>query len=119
LDSSADHLSAIICKFPSIEQVDLQKNRFTVNSWNAFFSILKLEHLKYLIILDNTLASIDSRGYFNKTLGSAKLLSKLIWIPKYWIDGSGWKNCVDTEYFEVVLETHKAYYSLIESKQNA
>lgn len=116
MDSSADHLSAIICKFPSIEQVDLQKNRFTVNSWNAFLSILKLEHLKYFIIIDNTLASIDSRGYFNKVLGPGNLLPKLIWIPRYWIDGVGWKNCVDTEYFEIVLKTHEAYYRSVDGK---
>jgi hypothetical protein len=74
---------------------------------SIFDQLFECDNLKYIIIVGNPAATIDSMEYFSTT--NVKHLEKLIWVQPSWIQAGHWKNCIsnsapDKFYRETTIE---------------
>jgi hypothetical protein len=98
--------------------LDLSNNGFgkdTVTVKDEIYVVISslLDKFAYVDITGCTLSSFDHRRFISK-IASQDYKSKLIWIPKSWLEATLWKNCVDggSDVLEQILQAHHKYYEL-------
>jgi hypothetical protein len=120
LDLSCNHLNDV--DLPIIAElvqkyhpkvVDLSLNTFwgyQIHSQYLVDKALKslLSSAKYVNIVGNPLATVDRKDLFQSL--TEDQLSRLIWIPKCWVEGGSWKNMIRPESHELVRSTHEQYF---------
>ena len=70
-----------------------------------------LQRVKFVDLVDNPLASVGRRDFYNKLESSE--LEKLVWIPSNWVDGMGWTVMIDDKgKHEMIKLAHTRYYAM-------
>jgi hypothetical protein len=110
----------VLSKRISATIIDLSNNRFGVsaldspgllNAYSALNELLdnKDNLYRYVVICENPIASYDHYEFFDRL--SNESLRKLIWIPKYWVEGKNWELMIsDEDARKTVREIHKTYF---------
>jgi len=120
VDQDLPIIADFVLSLPNCEILNLSYNRFhgmrdgpeRIRMDKALEDILVHKKLRFLDVTGNPLASVDRKDLFKKLTN--KQLTKLIWIPFSWLEGKGWQSLVaDKQAQEVVLTTHRTYYSLM------
>nr|QYA18619.1 hypothetical protein KOM_12_350 [Clandestinovirus] len=103
---------------PNCVFVDLKVNRLSdclaPVAW--LFDLAKLEHVQYIRVTQNVLATIESNEFWKIVRESTDdhkniLLEKLIWVDEYWIaKNGGWQKMIDPEFINVVKSVHDKFY---------
>lgn len=119
LDEDMVYIRNFIESLPSNDLcLNLSKNRlYGIHTWGKpsdldqhLRAILQNNHIRFVDITVNNLASCDRRDLFHEILTSEEL-GKLIWIPKMWLNHNDWKNnMVPESMFDIVIQTHNDYY---------
>eukprot|EP01125_Pyxidicula_operculata_P011292 TRINITY_DN3698_c0_g1_i2.p1 TRINITY_DN3698_c0_g1~~TRINITY_DN3698_c0_g1_i2.p1 ORF type:complete len:214 (-),score=16.10 TRINITY_DN3698_c0_g1_i2:17-658(-) len=114
-DEDVPHIASFIEKLPNCECVVITNNRicglgekkYLVD--DAIIKMLLQPSVKYLAVYGNIIATIGRKDlYQNLVAQHPKLLSKLIWISKLWLDTSGWRTMIqDAELEHTILDTHR------------
>jgi len=99
------------------EVVDISVNRFHGIHRKDEYKVADyvkqiLQQVKILNIVGNPFASIDKKEFFMSL--SEEGFQKLVWIPKSWLTGLGWKQVAE-KYQSTIQNTHDNYYK---SQQN-
>jgi hypothetical protein len=116
-DIDLPELAKFVQSLPNCKLLDLSFNRFDgaratrEDLESSIITILNLQNIQFLDICGNSFPSVEKRDFFEKL---QKIhLQKLIWIPKNWLYGEGWKSVAPKEAWDLVLEVHESYYSKI------
>lgn len=114
-DCDVPYILNIVQKMPNCAEVDLSFNRLygtedTSNMVDRCIRLmLELPQIKHVVIVGNVLASISRKDFYNQL--DELHLSKLIWIPKEWLSGNGWKGVLEkTPLHEIVEMQHRLYW---------
>ena len=113
-DSDMEHVVLVITKLENCRLVDLSNNRLRY-CFDYMVELLRLEHVKFVDVTYNALASFDGRKFFEKIIHeseSVALFAKLIWISPHWVRMGSWKTLLkarETLVTQVTL-THEAYF---------
>jgi hypothetical protein len=111
---------ALISNRISATVIDLSNNRFGISTSNspclrsAYTALERLLHnnnnlFRYVVIYENPIVSYDHYEFFNRL--SKDSLGRLIWIPKYWVEGSKWEHFLrDEDSKDTVRTIHKSYF---------
>ncbi len=100
---------------PNLQELNLSYNRIQSDIMPDFEELLQRNNFKYLNIVGNPAASIDSKEYFN-TLCLESLL-KIIWIPEALIEEENWKTIIakrlEASPYDKggIIHAHKSYYN--------
>ena len=81
---------------------------------NLLRKICEIKSVKYLVLFNNPFCTIDRKDYFQtKYKEEAIVKKKFIWIPKFLLEGEGWKSLLgnDTKFFKVVYKIHEDFQS--------
>jgi hypothetical protein len=117
MDEDMTYIADLIKQLSQCAVVDLSCNRFygAVEPQKgivdqALRAILQLDHVKYVDVTTNALASIDRKDFFHSL--SESDLEKLIWIHRPWLLGESWHCLVPEASRDTVIKTHRAYYNM-------
>jgi len=106
------HIFDLISALPNCHTVDLSRNSIAYLEEeidNDVKKILELDHVRYVIISSNRLASLEG-AVFLRSLND-KSLCKLIFIAQQWLECGRWKYIIKDETKQkIVYETHLQYF---------
>eukprot|EP01125_Pyxidicula_operculata_P010492 TRINITY_DN3451_c0_g1_i2.p1 TRINITY_DN3451_c0_g1~~TRINITY_DN3451_c0_g1_i2.p1 ORF type:complete len:116 (-),score=13.34 TRINITY_DN3451_c0_g1_i2:68-415(-) len=111
-------IQMFVDKLPRCEILDLTNNSIygkSLDTKNEVDGALikLLQKLRYVIIHDNPIASIErSDLYWKISRVDDQLLGKLIWIPEKWVKSSSWKRLVNPKDTELIEKTHSEFFLL-------
>jgi hypothetical protein len=98
-----------------IELLDLSRNSFGSDCWNSVIEILKIDRLKVLNMVGNSVVSVHhSKEFVSLVETNIQLLMKLIWIPRVLVDTGLWNCALEPNYFAHV----QLINSSMQSKSN-
>lgn len=115
-DNDVPYITYIAERLGECSEIDLSCNHIVGEKFDDTIhhlkNILALEHIQYLIIYGNDIATEKGKMFFNMLQDYQ--LKKLIWLKVEWLK-SKWHVCIsDQRCKKIVLETHKRYYKIIE-----
>jgi hypothetical protein len=119
-DIDLPEIAKFVALLPNCKLLDISFNRFEgiratcEELETSIIAILNLKNMQFLDICGNSIASIEKKDFFYNL--SPEHLEKLIWIPKNWLQGDGWKMVVPEEVWRLVQKVHGSYYSNVRPK---
>lgn len=112
LDDDLPYIATFVAALPSCRVVDLSFNRFCDGD-KSLCEILAESHVKFVDIVGNPMASIQRKDFLSQL--DEERVPKLIWVPKNWLAGQGWRSVVGEmapELQRLLVQSHNAYYDL-------
>lgn len=116
-DCDVKYLSKAVAAMPNCSEVDLSFNRLYGTSEETKMlldtnikSMLELSHVNYVVVIGNVIASLSRKDFYQDL--KEEHLKKLIWIPKEWLAGNGWKSVLENVNFHPMVEKlHQKYWN--------
>eukprot|EP01091_Cochliopodium_minus_P015363 TRINITY_DN5447_c0_g1_i2.p1 TRINITY_DN5447_c0_g1~~TRINITY_DN5447_c0_g1_i2.p1 ORF type:complete len:209 (-),score=44.83 TRINITY_DN5447_c0_g1_i2:16-642(-) len=102
-------IDEILPLIPICKYINLKFNKYDNECWDVLIDLLKMDRIEFLNVSGNLLANISSKKEFSEL--DINLHKKLIWIFDHWLSSETWKNCLDHDrYNSVINSTHLNFY---------
>lgn len=115
-DDDFERVLALVRQLPACRVVDLRTNNFVGANASFYANVREMLHLPQVAFVDVTLNPFASSAHIDFfTSLTENEASKLVFVPKAWLDSLSWRCHFPPRLCAIVARAHARYYGIDES----